>query len=567
MERSQRVPCIKMWRHITVIHPLVEMAIQTLPTSTEILVIGGGPAGSYAAAALAREGFEVTLLESANFPRYHIGESLLPSVRPFLTFIGAEESVMNHGFTIKPGAAIKLNQYKREGYTDFIALNPNNGSWNVIRSEFDDLLFRHASKCGTTVFDNTRVTELQFEGERPVSADWSNASTGVQGRISFNYLVDASGRNGIMSTKYLKHRRYNKALNNVACWGYWDGAGSYMPGTTRQNAIWVEALEDESGWAWFIPLHDGSTSIGIVMDQASSNRKKKASRAASGGCDYNLLHHYREELKRAPGLLRLIENATLRNDGTPEAVKSASDFSYSAPSYAGDHFRLAGDSGAFIDPFFSSGVHLAFTGGLSAALTIAASIRGLCSEEDAQRWHTSKVATSYTRFLLVVLGTYKQIHNQSMPVMSDVDENNFDRAFDLIRPVIQGTADVGKALTEDELQKTMDFCRHLFAPTDPEMHSAVKARLGPTLTSPGAPVMPEWEVDRLLGDADEEAKIVLKEINARKPIHTMYNPTENFGVEEHFGFKAVLTRGKLGLVTDVPNNDSVILTTHDEKAS
>ncbi|KAG1776887.1 putative halogenase [Suillus placidus] len=502
------------------------MANQTLPTSTEILVVGGGPAGSYAAAALAREGFEVTLLEAANFPRYHIGESLLPSVRSFLTFIGAEESIMNHGFTIKPD-------------TDFIALNPDNGSWNVIRSEFDDLLFRHASKCGATVFDNTRVAEFQFDGERPVSADWSNASTGIQGRISFNYLVGC----------YLKNRRYNQALNNVACWGYWDGTGSYMPGTTRQNAIWVEALEDESGWAWFIPLHDGSTSVGIVMDQESSNRKKKASRAISGASSSNLLAHYKEELSRTRGVLRLIGNGTLRNDGKPEAVKSASDFSYSAPTYAGDHFRLAGDSGAFIDPFFSSGVHLAFTGGLSAALTIAASIRGLCCEEDAQRWHTSKIATSYTRFLLVVLGTYKQIRNQSMPVMSDVDEDNFDRAFDLIRPVIQGTADVGKALTEDELQKTMDFCRHLFAPTDPEMHSAVKARLDPTLTSPDAPVMTECEVDRLFGDADEEAKIVLKEINARKPIHTMYNPTENFGVEEHFGFKAVLERGKLGLVT------------------
>ncbi|KAG1776888.1 putative halogenase [Suillus placidus] len=545
------------------------MVIQTLPTSTEILVVGGGPAGSYAAAALAREGFEVTLLEAAHFPRYHIGESLLPSVRPFLAFVGAEESIMNYGFTIKPGAAVKLNQFKREGYTDFIALNPDNGSWNVIRSEFDDLLFRHASKCGATVFDNTRVAEFQFNGERPVSADWSNASTGIQGRISFNYLVDASGRNGIMSTKYLKNRRYNQALNNVACWGYWDGTGSYMPGTTRQNAIWVEALEDESGWAWFIPLHDGSTSVGIVMDQESSNRKKKASRAISGASSSNLLAHYKEELSRAPGVLKLIGNGILRNDGKPEAVKSASDFSYSAPSYAGDHFRLAGDSGAFIDPFFSSGVHLAFTGGLSAALTIAASIRGLCCEEDAQRWHTSKIATSYTRhvnsgvgaiatnamhgcrFLLVVLGTYKQIRNQSMPVMSDVDEDSFDRAFDLIRPVIQGTADVGKALTEDELQKTMDFCRHLFAPTDPEMHSAVKARQGldPTLTSPDAPVMTECEVDRLLGDADEEAKLVLKEINARKPIHAMYNPTENFGVEEHFGFKAVLERGKLGLVT------------------
>ncbi|KAG2036807.1 putative halogenase [Suillus americanus] len=523
------------------------MAIKTLPTSTEILVVGGGPAGSYAAAALAREGFEVTLLEAANFPRYHIGESLLPSVRPFLTFIGAEESIMNYGFTFKPGAAIKLNQFKREGYTDFITLNPNNGSWNVIRSEFDDLLFRHASKCGATVFDNTRVAEIQFEGKRPVSADWKNVSTGTRGRISFSYLVDASGRNGIMSTKYLKNRRYNKSLNNIACWGYWDGTGSYMPGTTRQNAIWVEALEDESGWAWFIPLHDGSTSVGIVMDQESSSRKKMASRATSGGSGPNLLAHYKEELSRAPGVLRLIGNGTLRNDGTPEAVKSASDFSYSAPSYAGDHFRLAGDSGAFIDPFFSSGVHLAFTGGLSAALTIAASIRGLCSEEDAQLWHTSKVATSYTRFLIVVLGTYKQIRNQSVPVMSDVNEDNFDRAFDLIRPVIQGTADVGKTLTEDELQKTMDFCRHLFAPTDPEMHSAVKARQGVVLIY--GPVMTECEVDRLLGDVDEEAKIILKEINARKPIHTMYNPTENFGVEEHFGFKAILERGKLGLIT------------------
>ncbi|KAG1886509.1 putative halogenase [Suillus subluteus] len=526
------------------------MTVQTLPTSTQILVVGGGPAGSYAAAALAREGFEVTLLEAVKFPRYHIGESLLPSVRSFLAFIDAEESVKNYGFTLKVWIVFNVSEYIRRCNTDFVALNPNNASWNVVRSEFDDLLFRHASKSGANMFDNTRVTEFQFEGERPVSANWRNTSTGIEGRISFSYLVDASGRNGIMSTKYLKNRRYNQALNNVACWGYWDGTESYMPGTTRQNAIFVQALEDESGWAWFIPLHDGSTSVGIVMDQESSNRKKKASRATSGGSGSNLLAHYKEELlSRAPGVLKLIGKATLRNDGTPEAVKSASDFSYSASSYAGDHFRLAGDSGAFIDPFFSSGVHLAFTGGLSAALTIAASIRGLCSEGNAQRWHTSKIATSYTRFLLVVLGTYKQIRNQAIPVMSDVDEDNFDRAFDLIRPVIQGTADVGKALTEDELQKTMDFCRHLFAPTDPEMHSAVKARLDPSLTSPDAPVMTESDIDRLLGDADEEAKLVLSEINARKPIHTMYNPTENFGVEEHFGFKAVLERGKLGLET------------------
>ena len=115
----------------------------------------------------------------------------------------------------------------------------------------------------------------------------------------------------------------------------------------------------------------------------------------------------------------------------------------------------------------------------------------------------------------------------------------------------------------------MDFCRHIFAPTDPEMHCAVKARqafficssefshtntqlnlnrLDPVFTSPSGPVMIESDLDRLFGDGDEEAKIVLSEINARKPIHRMYNVTDDFGVEQHFGFKAVLERGKLGLV-------------------
>ncbi|OJA15106.1 hypothetical protein AZE42_05581 [Rhizopogon vesiculosus] len=544
-----------------------EMAVGTTPISTQILVVGGGPSGSYAAAALAREGFQVTLLEATKFPRYHIGESLLPSVRPLLKFIDAEESVINYGFTIKPGAAVKLNQYKREGYTDFVTPDLNNPSWNVVRSEFDDLLLRHALKCGTTVIEDTKVTDLQFDGEdssaRPVSATWKNTSTGMQGHISFDYLVDASGRNGIMSTKYLKNRRFNKALNNIACWGYWEGTDFYSPGTSRENAPWFEALDDESGWAWFIPLHNGSTSVGVVMDKDISIRKKKAT-VATGGSGTNLQTHYMEELTRAPGVLKLIGIGTLRNDGQLDAVKSASDFSYSASTYAGDHFRLAGDAG---DPFFSSGVHLAFTGALSAAITIAASIRGFCSEADAQRWHSAKIGTSYTRHSTSVI-PLQTVADKEMPIMSDVDEDNFDRAFELIRPVIQGTADVGKKLTEDELQKTMDFCSHIVGSTDPEMVAAVKARqafficlnelshvilnfdrLDPVLTSPSGPVMVESDLDRLFGDDDDEAKAVLGKISIGKHLHKLHNnPTYNFGVKEHFGFKAVLERGKLGLV-------------------
>jgi flavin-dependent dehydrogenase len=108
------------------------------------------------------------------------------------------------------------------------------------------LLLRHASKCGATIIEETKVTEIQFEGKgggRPISATWRNTGTEMEGRISFEYLIDASGRNGIMSTKYLKNRRFNQALNNVACWGYWEGTDPYMPGTTRENAVWIEALD------------------------------------------------------------------------------------------------------------------------------------------------------------------------------------------------------------------------------------------------------------------------------------------------------------------------------------
>jgi flavin-dependent dehydrogenase len=96
---------------------------ETIPARAQILVIGGGPAGSYAATALAREGFQVVLLEATKFPRYHIGESLLASAQPFLKFIDAADAVNSYGFTVKPGAAFKLNQYKREGCTPSFASN------------------------------------------------------------------------------------------------------------------------------------------------------------------------------------------------------------------------------------------------------------------------------------------------------------------------------------------------------------------------------------------------------------------------------------------------------------
>ncbi|KAH8101529.1 FAD/NAD-P-binding domain-containing protein [Cristinia sonorae] len=519
-----------------------------IPSRTQILVIGGGPAGSYAATMLAREGLEVTLLEKDFFPRYHIGESLVPSVKQFLTLIDAEEIVSAHGFTDKPGAAVKLTHDSIEGYTDFIAIDPKNGSWNVVRSEFDEILLRHAAKNGVRVLEGVNVTKINFDPNsespdclRPISAEWQSKTLDQSGNIAFDWLVDASGRTGLMSTKYLRNRRLNSSLKNVACWGYWKGAGRYSPGTNRENAIWIEALTDQTGWCWFIPLHNGTVSVGFVMLEEASVKKKRGS---DGTPSLSLKDHYLNQMQYAPGLVELLGDGTLESD-----IKAASDYSYSATSYAGDHYRIAGDAGSFIDPFFSSGVHLALTGGFSAACSLAASIRGDCPEVDAIKYHDLKVGTAYTRFLIVVLGAYKQMRAQDVPVLQDINEKNFDHAFTMIRSIIQGAGDVGRELTETEVQDAMDFCSGIFLPVSSETQSSVAKRLDPHLLSLDAPVMLPKEIEAILGEEDKESVQVVWRVNARKPIHATYaDSVSQFGNEAFAGYVSCCGRGKLGLV-------------------
>ncbi|RPD58673.1 FAD/NAD(P)-binding domain-containing protein [Lentinus tigrinus ALCF2SS1-6] len=629
------------------------------PKHAQVLVIGGGPGGSYTASVLAREGFDVVLFEAAQFPRYHIGESLLPSVRHFLRFIDAEDKIAAYGFVPKPGSAIKFNQYMQEGYTDFVALGASNNSWNVTRSDFDHLLLNHAASCGAKVYEQTRVTDISFDNTPPPSpvraaphfpprlplgqrrsstVEFSlngphdaaslgrprsvmyESAYGAKREITFDYLVDASGRAGIMSTKYLKNRKFNSSLKNVAVWGYWKNTGMYGAGTSRENAPFFEALSDESGWAWFIPLHKGLTSVGIVMDQKQLGIRSRASSSAgsphpgggrrgsiSARTASTLADRYVSFLQLAPGVLGLVGDGELvsvktdENDSEeePPVARSASDYSYSAGEYAGPGFRIVGDAGSFIDPFFSSGVHLAMTGGLSAAASIAAAIRGDCTEAASASWHSNRVSLSYTRFLIVVLSAYKQIKAQSDNVLADIEEKNFDKAFAFLRPVIQGGADMGTRLSEDEVQRALDFCVHLFDPTTPEQHEAVRRKLEivtgfhlpipPSPDSPStktafepdvsrlfdvrAPVVDPAQLDKLLrlqlriqdtrsvpspppsprtpntptglripapireagADLQTEIRMVLDKVNARRVIHAEHGNGLNSLEEEAFG--------------------------------
>nr|GAT57884.1 predicted protein [Mycena chlorophos] len=542
-----------------------------------VLVIGAGPAGSYAASVLAHEGVSVVVLESSKFPRYHVGESLIPSIRHYMRFIGADDKLSAAGFISKPGSAIKFNQYKREGYTDFMALGAENAAYNVDRSEFDHLLMSHARTCGALVYERTAVKSVAFDpldADHPVSVTWSHTpppeplsppasptvpntivaraeeqETRVQepviGTTCFDYLIDATGRAGLLSTTYLKNRRFNSSLKNIAVWGYWRGAGTYGVGTPRQGAPWFEALTDESGWAWFIPLHSGVFSVGVVMNQKIYNEKVKGplepspftTAAAPNPTNSSTVSRYLSSLSLAPGVIELITAAGVMEGG----VHSASDYSYSASSYAGNRYRIVGDAG----------------------------------EVAAAEWHTKRVSTSYTRFQVVVLSAYKQIRSQSDDVLSDIDEDNFDRAFAYLRPVIQGASDMGQRLSENELQKSLDFCVNLFSPTSPEEHTRVASQphiaqsfmdvatpiidpavleLALRVENAPSPSKPPPVVRRTTSkhtrdrSASEvaETRMVLQKINARRVVHAEY-AINNFESEPIGGLIARLERGRLGL--------------------
>lgn len=401
------------------------------------------------------------------------------------------------------------------------------------------------------------------------------AEVPVRGTTTFTHLIDATGRAGLMSTKYLKNRHFNASLKNIAVWGYWRDVGGYGLGSKRQGSPWFEALTDASGWAWFIPLHNGTTSIGIVMNEKMYHSKIQlstpslfASFATPGASDSAMVLRYLSNLSLAPGVVLLISSTGILNEGS---VRSASDFSYSAPIYAGKGFRIVGDAGAFIDPFFSSGVHLAMTSALSAAATICASLRGHCSEVEAAQWHTQRVSTSYTRFQMVVLSAYKQIRSQTIDILSDINEDNYDRAFSFLRPVIQGASDMGARLSETELQKSLDFCVNLFNPTTPEQHNRVYRRgdIGKELLDVASPLVDPAVFETTLNvetsfaspsnfdssddsetssdvEKDSETRMVLNKINARRVVHSEY-AINNLEQEPLQGYVVTLEKGKLGL--------------------
>ncbi len=366
------------------------------PQRTQILVIGGGPGGSTAAAMLAREGFDVTVLERDAFPRYHIGESLLPSVLDFLDLSGARPKVEAYGFQRKPGGHIEWGSNQWDLYFNELTGN-HTYSFQVIRSEFDKLLLDHAESEGVKVMQCVEVQKIHFHDaaeisqRRPYAATVARVGEAAQSwDIHFDYLVDASGRAGIMATRYLRNREYHDAFKNVAVWGYWADAGR-LP-HPKEGAIATVSIPN--GWIWAIPLHDGLLSVGVVMHKDSFKEKNS-----------------RQELEELYAEA-LAENETVSGLIAPgrrvSELKVETDYSYASTNFAGPGYFMVGDAACFLDPLLSTGVHLAMLSAMLTAVSITAAERGDVSHTEATEFFESSYRTAYMRLLVFLTAFYHQ---------------------------------------------------------------------------------------------------------------------------------------------------------------
>jgi flavin-dependent dehydrogenase len=367
--------------------------MHTASETCDVVVMGGGPAGSTAATLLARGGHKVIALEKARHPRFHIGESLLPMNLPVFERLGVLDKVRAMGI-YKPGADFEADNergYNTYAFARAIGQSPPH-AYQVWRQDFDKMLYDHARECGADAREGEEVASVEQLGPRETHVT-VRTDAGREYCIRARYLVDATGRDAFLSAKK-KMRRKNPLHQSAAIFGHFKNAVP-RPGEDAGN---ISIYRFDHGWMWMIPLPGGVMSVGAVCRPDYLKQRK-------GRTSEFLM----ETLRQSPAAWQRLQHAQLMGD----EVRVTGNYSYDSRRMGGPGWVLVGDAFAFLDPVFSSGVYLAMSGAEQAAKVVDEALRHPQREHALLRKLEKRQRAGMRRFSFF-------IHRFNGPVMSQM---------------------------------------------------------------------------------------------------------------------------------------------------
>ncbi|MDT0380965.1 chloramphenicol-biosynthetic FADH2-dependent halogenase CmlS [Streptomyces sp. DSM 42041] len=347
---------------------------------SKVSIIGGGPAGCVAALTLQKLGHDVAVYERTRFPRYRIGESLLPGTMSILNRLGLQERIDAQNYVKKPSATFLWGQDQAPWTFSFAA--PKVAPWvfdhaiQVKRDEFDQLLLDEARARGVTVVEEATVTDVDLSRPEGVALTvrQGDETTTVEG----DFVIDAGGSGGPLVRK-LGVRRYDEFYKNFAVWSYFtmeDPFKGDLKGTTY-------SITFEDGWVWMIPVKDDLYSVGLVVDRSKSAEVREM------GAD----EFYRSTLAKCTQATELLAGADQADE-----VRIVHDWSYDTEVFSADRYFLCGDAACFTDPLFSQGVHLASQSAVSAAAAIDRITRNEEERDAVHAWYNRTYREAYEQY-------------------------------------------------------------------------------------------------------------------------------------------------------------------------
>jgi flavin-dependent dehydrogenase len=353
----------------------------------DVVIVGGGPAGSTVATLLSRWGRKVLILEKEHFPRHHIGESLLAGTTTLMRQLGVYEKVEQAGFLHKFGATYIWGK-SQEPWSIFFSEvgGEERYSFQVERDRYDKILLDHSRDMGTTVMEGCRVTGFVRAARSVVEVQYLDEKQ-VSRTVSCRFCVDASGQSALVGSAK-KLRNFNQALRNFALYSYFRGGKSaveLVPDLQDKDKGNIFVVAMEKGWIWYIPLSSGRHSVGVVTHASLAKELNKENR----------YKFYRECLDATPQIKYLLSEAEIETT----SLYTQSDWSYICDSFTGPGYLLVGDAACFVDPILSTGVDLAMEGAFKAAISINTVLHRPELTEQAMRWYEEEYKTKAGHFL------------------------------------------------------------------------------------------------------------------------------------------------------------------------